>query len=183
MTETTEAQDATTDDVQDTTTDQTATAQDAAPDQPTGFDALPKETQDEIRALRRENAKYRKAAKDAADAEKTELERLTSERDDFQRRYEQLEATYRETRAEAAFVDAATKANARSPKTLFRAYRSDIAYDDDGAPTNIAELVARLQNDEPDLFRVASGDGGKGGGTGNTTDFNAMIRRAAGRKG
>ena len=184
MTDTTQAQDATTDDVQDTTAaDQAETAQDATTDQPTGFDALPKETQEEIRALRRENAKYRKAAKDATDAEKTELERLSGERDDYKSRYERLESQYRETRAEAAFIEAATKANARSPRTLFRAYRADVAYDDDGAPTNIADLVATLLKEEPDLFRIPEGDGGKGGDSVANDDFNTMIRRAAGRKG
>lgn len=167
------------DDAQDATSpDNTqAPAQDATP---TGFDALPKETQDEIRALRRENARYRKAAKEAEDAEKTELQRLTGERDDYKGRYEALEAKYRESRAESAFIEAAGKANARSPKTLFRAFKSDIEYDDDGNATNVADLIATLQQDEPDLFRHPEGDGGKGK-TPTSNDMNALIRKAAGR--
>lgn len=176
---------------QDATTDTESTAQDAAEQQdttqeqqPTGFDALPKETQDEIRALRRENAKYRKSVKDYEDANKSQLEKLESERDDYKGRYESLELKLRDSAAESAFIDAATKANARAPKTLFRAYKSDLEFDDDGAPKNIAAVLKTLQKDEPDLFKAASGTsdaGRRGDATGNTLDMNEALRELAGK--
>lgn len=145
---------------------------------PTGFDALPKETQDEIKALRRENAKYRTAAKDREDAGKSELEKLTGERDDYKNRYEALDAKYRESRAESVFTNAATKANARSPRTLFRAIKSDLEFDDQGAATNIDALIEALQKDEPDLFRTVEGDGGKGRSSmASGNDLNGLMRK------
>lgn len=141
---------------------------------------------DEAKKLRSEAASLRKRLKEAEgrvqqfeQAAKTDLERLTEERDAYKSRAEQLETQMREARAETAFLDAATKARARSPRTLFRAYRDAVEYGDDGQPTNIDALLAHLQADEPDLFAgpmPGRGDGGKQGPAPDTTDVNALIR-------
>ena len=116
------------------------------------------------------------------DADKTELERLTGERDTYKSRYEALEAKYRERTAETAFLDAATKANARAPKTLFRAYKSDLAFDDDGNVTNLADVIAKAQADEPDLFKSSTGradNGQKGESATDTLTMNDALRGLA----
>lgn len=181
MTDQTQVQDtATNDAAQDVADDQQqGTAQDATTPTPTGFEALPPETQKEIRALRSENAKHRKALKEFEDAQKTELERYQSEAEDYKTRYETLSAQLRDTKSESAFLDAATKAHARAPKTLFRAYRSDLEYDDDGNVTNLDAVLAKAQEDEPDLFVKSTGsaDGGRRGETSTEKmDMNDALR-------
>lgn len=182
MTDQTQVQDTATDDAaQDVADDpQQGTAQDATT--PTGFDALPPETQKEIRELRKENAKHRAALKQFEDAQKTELERITGERDTYLSELETLRATIRDTQAESAFLDAAQKANAVAPKTLFRAYKSDLEYDDDGAVTNLAAVIEKAQADEPTLFRQSTGsaDGGrKGEATTDKLTMNDVLRGMA----
>ena len=116
------------------------------------------------------------------DADKTELERLTGERDTFKSRYEALEAKYRERTAESAFIEAATKANARAPKTLFRAYKSDLDFDDDGNVTNLADVIAKAQADEPDLFKSSTGradNGQKGESATDALTMNDALRGLA----
>lgn len=183
MTDTDTTQDVNTEvDAQDADTDTTHQANEREQDsQPTGFDALPKETQDEIKALRRENAKHRKALKEREDAEKTELQRLADANGELTQKYADLESKYRNTVAESAFTEAATKANAIAPKTLFRAYRDDLEFDDDGSVTNVEAVIEKARKDEPGLFRTNSADGGKGSPVSNQ-DMNQLIRRAAGRK-
>ena len=182
MTDQTQVQDtATTDAAQDVADDQQqGTAQDATT--PTGFDALPAETQKEIRELRKENAKHRAALKQFEDAQKTELERITGERDTYLSELETMRAAIRDTKAESAFLDAATKASAVAPKTLFRAYRSDLEYDDDGAVTNLAAVIEKAQADEPTLFRASTGsaDGGrKGESTTEKLNMSDVLREMA----
>lgn len=120
---------------------------------------------------------------DQEDAQKSDLEKLTGERDDFKTRYETLEAKYRASIAESAVKDAATAAGAISAKAVFALIRDDVTYDDDGQPENVAALIEKAQTDEPALFRKAAGrgDGGKGNGHVESSDMNALIRRAAGR--
>ena len=149
-----------------------AMAQDARPNE---FDTLPDWAKSEIETLRKRSATYRTKAKELEgaslrlkeieDAQKTEAERLQSERDEFRAKYETLAAQLRDTQAESAFLDAAQKANAVAPKTLFRAYKSELEYDDDGSVTNLAAVIEKAQADEPTLFRASTGsaDGGRKG--------------------
>lgn len=184
MTDQQQAQDAhvsDADDAQDATSqdDSQASAQDATP---TGFDALPKETQEEIRALRRENAKHRKALKEYEDAQKSELERYQSQAEEYKSELDTLRQQMRDNAAESAFLDAAAKANARAPRTLFRAYKSDLAFDDDGTVTNLDAVIAKAQEDEPDLFRSSTGradNGQKGEAPTDDMNMNDVLRGMA----
>lgn len=183
MTDQQQVQDTATDDTPDVSNDEPqATEQDSTP---TGFDALPKETQDEIRSLRRENAKHRKALKEHEDAQKTDLERLTGERDEFKTEYERLVSELRDLKSQGAFVEAASKANARAPKTLYRAYRDALEYDDDGNVTNLEAVIAAAKADEPELFKPATGtsDAGRPGDSpGGTRNVNDLLREMAGQR-
>lgn len=135
--------------------------------QPTGFDALPKETQNEIKNLRRENAGYRTKVKGFEDASKTELEKVAGERDDFATKLQASEDRYRASTARASVIEAATKVNARSPQAVYALARDQITFDDEGKATNVETVVKAIQNDEPDLFRKANGTA-DGGATGST---------------
>lgn len=117
-------------------------------------------------------------------AGKTELEKLAGERDRYKSELEKLTDQFREARSESSFLDAATKASARAPRTLFRAYRDQIEYDRDGNPTNIAAVIEAAKADEPDLFKPATGTsdaGRQGDSAGGKGDINALFRQLAER--
>lgn len=174
--------DSTTADVQDT---DAGAAQDATngtsgqDSQPTGFDALPPETQAEIRKLRKENATARKRLEEFENAGKTELERRDAALKAAEDRASTLEGRLRDLSARSAVTDASTKANAISPRAVYALIQSDLEFDDEGKPTNVDALIKQAQKDEPSLFRAAagSGDGGKGNEpVGGKRSLNDLIR-------
>lgn len=174
---TADGQDPNADAAQDATTAQ-AGAQDA---QPTGFDALPPETQKEIRALRKEAAGYRKKVEDYEAANQTESDRRQAALKAAEDRAATLESRLRDLSARSAVTDAATKANAISPRAVYALIKPDLEYGDDGEPTNVDALLKQAIKDEPSLFRAAngSGDGGKGGATGSVGNINDVFREMA----
>jgi len=139
--------------------------------------ALEKERSDRKKFERDLKAAQKRIA-EFENANKSELERLSEERDTFKTELEQIQQRYRETLAETAFVDAAQKANAISPRLLFRAYRSELAYDEDGQVTNLADVLDKAKADERALFKNGSGDGGKSGPI-TGMDMNAALRDMA----
>ncbi len=183
MTDTTtaQAQDATADEAQDATTSK-ASGQDS---QPTGFDALPPETQAEIRKLRKEAAGYRKKVEEYEASNQTESERQQAALKAAEARAATLETRLRDLSARSAVTDAAAKANAISPRAVYALIKPDLEFDDDGEPTNVDTLIKQAIKDEPDLFRAVagSGDGGKGNGRATNTgnDLNSLIRAGLGR--
>lgn len=118
-------------------------------------------------------------------ATQTESERLTGERDRYKTEAERLTEELRNTRSESAFLEAARDAGARAPKTLFRAIRDQLDFDKAGNPTNIAEVIAAAKDDEPDLFKPASGSsdaGRRGDGAGGNLTINDVFRELAGQQ-
>ncbi len=180
---TAEVQDATAGAGQDPTTNESGKGgQDS---QPTGFDALPPETQAEIRKLRNENAKARKQIEGFENANKTEIQKRDDALKAADQRATAAEQRLRDANARSAVTDAATKANAISTRAVYALIRSDLEFDDEtGEPTNVAALLKAAQRDEPSLFRAAngSGDGGAGGGVGGDsnvkTDLNTLLRQS-----
>jgi uncharacterized protein YhaN len=150
---------------------------------PTGFDALPPETQAEIRKLRKEAATYRKKAEEYENLTKTEAERRESALKAAEDRAATLEARLRDLSARSVVTEAATKANALSSRAVYALIQSDLEYDDTGNPTNVDALVKQAIKDEPQLFRASagSGDGGKGNGQPNTQSLNDLLRVGLGR--
>lgn len=118
------------------------------------------------------------------DERKTDQEKLLTRAETAEAELAKLQTEVRETRAESAFLDAAREAKARAPKTLFRAYKSELAFDDDGKVSNLAAVIEKARKDEPELFRAAdgAGDGGKNTpSTDGTFNMNQAIADRLGR--
>jgi hypothetical protein len=151
--------------------------------QPTGFDALPPETQKEIRALRKEAAGYRKKVEDYEAANQTESDRRDAALKAAEDRAATLETRLRDISARSAVTDAAAKAKAVSTRAVYALIRDDLEYGDDGAPTNVDALIKAAIKSDPELFDLraanGSGDGGKGGATATTGNMNDFIREMA----
>lgn len=175
---TAEAQDAGAGAAQDATTP--GSGQDS---QPTGFDALPPETQKEIRALRKENAEARKRISTFESANQTELEKREAALKAAEDRATALETRLRDLSARSAVTDAARDAKALSPRAVYATIRDDLEYDDDGMPVNVASLIKQLVKEEPALFDLraanGSGDGGKGAPAANANSINDVFREMA----
>jgi hypothetical protein len=152
---------------------------------------------DDLTALKSALDKERKAARDASkqlkslqaeldqlrNAGKSEEEQREAALKSLQTEAERWKTRALESAARVAVSDAAAKANAIEPAAIFALVSRDIDYDDDGQPTNVADVIANARKAYPGLFRAAagSGDGGKGGTGAEANDMNALIRRAAGR--
>lgn len=139
---------------------------------------------DDLKKVRSEAASLRKRLKDA-EAKLSQFEQANQSEDEkIAQRLQQAEerATAAESRLRAeigrrAVTDEAAKQGAISTKAVYALIRDDIAFDDDGEPTNIADLITQAKKDDPALFRAASGsaDGGKGGQT-IKSDVNESLR-------
>jgi predicted nucleic acid-binding Zn-ribbon protein len=175
---TAEAQDANADAAQDATT--TGSGQDS---QATGFDALPPETQAEIRKLRKENATARKRLDEYEAKNLTELEKREAALKAAEDRASTLETRLRDLSARSAVTEAARDAKALSPRAVYATIRDDLEYDEDGTPNNVDSLIKQLVKEEPALFDLraanGSGDGGKGGASQNVGNVNDLFREMA----
>lgn len=128
-------------------------------------------------ALDKERARAKQAEKDLRSAnarlseieskDKGDVERLTGERDTAATRAETAESKLREATASVAVFDAATKANARDARAMYRIVRDDLEFDDDG-PTNVDAVITQAKKDFPTLFQAAGGSGDGGAGTTKT---------------
>lgn len=131
-----------------------------------------------------------KQFEDTENASKTDLQRALDKAADLEKRYGDAVGDLQRERAEKAIRDAAASAGARADRlaSVYRLVREDVAYGDDGKPTNVAALVAQARTDAPEFFQAVtgSGDGGKGGaGVGNDPNaaINAALRQMSGRAG
>lgn len=159
---------------QDSTKTNDAGEQDS---KPTGFDALPKETQDEIRKLRRESAGLRTKVQQFEDANKTELQKREDAIKAADGRASAAERRLQDANARSAVTDAATKANAISTRAVYALIRADLDFDDDGEPTNVSALIAQAKKDEPSLFRAAAGSGDGGVRSGDMREISPGLDR------
>ena len=120
-------------------------------------------------------------------AGKSEEERRDADLKTAQTRADAAEQRLQTANARVAVTDAATKANATSIKAVFALVRDDLEFDDEGEPTNVAELIATARKDEPTLFRASSGsgDGGKGANDRSSPekqDLNSLFRTLASQR-
>jgi hypothetical protein len=124
---------------------------------------------------------------DLEDRDKSELEKVTGERDRLIKDLEAREARLRILTASEKVAAAATHANAIEPAAVFKLVRDDLTFDDDGQPTNVADVVADAKKQYPAMFQAASGSGDGGRGNNGKTNvdapaaFNQLIRQAAGK--
>lgn len=110
-----------------------------------------------------------KAQKAAADAEARALA---------------AETQLQQFRVGLALTRMAADARAIDPSLVSQlADLTQVQYDSNGEPTNLKELVDGIKKAHPILFGAGAGsaDGGARGGTPQTSDMNALIRRGAGR--
>lgn len=116
------------------------------------------------------------AAKSEAQKLAEQLTKLSAERD---RALADLAA--RDVRE--AVVAAAERSGARRPMAVYRLISDDLDLDEAGKPVNVAKLIDGLKKSDPDLFRTnGTADGAaRGVAPSASADFNATIRRAAGR--
>jgi flagellar motility protein MotE (MotC chaperone) len=123
---------------------------------------------------------------DLEDRDKSELEKVSGERDRLIKDLEAREARLRILTASEKVHSAATKANAIEPAAVFKLVRDDLTFDDDGAPTNVSEVVAEAKKQYPAMFQASSGSGDGGRGNNGKTNvdgaatINQLIRQASG---
>src|SRR5690606_19794129 len=130
--------------------------------------------------------KKERAAHKAAKREVTRLEGelrdalAKSDNSELEGKIADLERKLRDATSKNAITEAATAANAISPKAVYALIRDKVEIDDEGNATNVAELVEALRNDEPTLFRAAGGslDGGARSGSTRVEPKNPTERMA-----
>lgn len=131
---------------------------------------------EKLRPFEKEARRLEKELKAIKDAELSETERLKQTLEERENELAQYRTEIRTNRAREAAVQAA--ANAINPEAIWRMVRSDVTYDDDGNPENLAELVSAVKADMPELFRSPNGsaDGGVGSGASTAMDLNDALR-------
>lgn len=183
MTETTTtAAETATDDTSTTTT--TGAETDATTTTPTGDEHDPARAKALIDKLRAESKDAKATAKaladaqarlDAIDAEKlSESERLQKERDEATAKAAEADQRLREQAIRlAVYGQRDTLGLASADLAIAALDRSAVTFDDQGQPTNVADLLTALIEREPILkgtpvttTRIPSTDGGAGGGEG-----------------
>lgn len=148
-------------------------------------------TQSEVAALRKENANARQRIRAlegqinaAQQASMTDLERAQARVAELERQISEATIREQDRNVRLAAVEEATRLNFRSPDLAYRLIdRAEIDFDADGAPKNVAKLLKAIIDRAPELVKGSGADfgGGNRGQTAATPDFNAAIRRAAGR--
>lgn len=113
-----------------------------------------------------------------------EAERTAKERDDLKSTNERLTAELRQERLTNAVITAAARLGFADPADAVRLI--DVEYDDDDRPRDVDNKLAALLKAKPYLASAAarpsgSADGGNAGAASTGTDFNAVIRQAAGK--
>lgn len=144
----------------------------------------------DAREARQQAARYR-TERNAARQTLTEAQRAnetaeqTAQREaqEAEQERERLRQENRTLKVGAALTSAATDAKAFNPARVAEMLDAKVELDDDGKPTNVAQLLKDLRKSDPYLFKRASQDGGEGnGGDGAPTGtMNDTIRSMARR--
>lgn len=150
--------------------------------------------QKDAQDARTEAARYRterntaaQQAQEAQRANETEQERVQREATERQERLEALERENRTLKVGGAIRTAAEGAKAHNPTLVASMLDAKVTLDDQGAPTNLQDLLRDLRQSDPYLFKRADNDGGQGTGqegqpTGNMNDtIRSALRARQGR--
>ena len=118
------------------------------------------------------------------DKDLPEADRTAKERDALKTDNERLTGELRQERLTNAVIMAASRLGFADPADAVRLV--DVEYDDDDRPKDVDAKLAALLKAKPYLASAAartsgSADPGNAGGASTGTDFNADIRRAAGK--
>jgi hypothetical protein len=135
-------------------------------------------TDDEINEIVQRRLK--RATKDAEEkAQLSKEELLQRERDDARNEL-------RVSNARDAFITA-TKIDYGKASRLFRMYKDEIEFDDNGKPTNLADVIKTAKSEWSDLFKPEKpgagdlGDGNDDDGKSTSGGMNQRLRNATGR--
>lgn len=141
-----------------------------------------REAREQAAKYRTERNTYQQQVQQHQQANETAEQKAERERAELQAERDRLATEVREIRVGSAAQQAAEKAQAFNPATVYGLIKDRIQVNDEGAPTNLDSLVADLKRTDPYLFKRVTADAGAGqdGGT-VPQDMNAAIRRMAGR--
>ena len=147
-----------------TTTDDQSQADTTEQSQADGAEK-PKSEDPELKRARAEAAKYRtelrkfeKAEGERKRAEMTEADKLKADRAAFDAERQAFAQSQRDFTAKQQVIEEARKAGFKvSPDRVFALVKSDIEFNDDGAPTNVRDVVTALAQAEPGLIGAANG--------------------------
>jgi hypothetical protein len=104
------------------------------------------------KALEAKLAEYQKRDQEAENAKLGDLEKAQKQAAELAKQVE----VYRKAAAVSELKVAAKDAGAISVNAVVAILAGQIEYGDDGAPTNVAELLKGLTQDEPQLFKSAT---------------------------
>ena len=120
---------------------------------------------EKAKELRSEAANLRKRLKafEAADearkqAEMTEADKLKADREKFETERTTFAQSQRDFTAKQQVIEEARKASFKvSPERVFALVKAEIEFNDDGAPTNVRDVVTALATAEPGLIGASNG--------------------------
>jgi hypothetical protein len=138
-----------------------------------------RKVQSELAEARRDAAAYRKARQEAEEAKLSDLEKAA-------KRAEAAEASVQALRQRIGATElkiAAQAAGIIDTDIAAALLSSKVEYGADGEPTNIAELVAGLKKDKPNLFPAMNGRNGPAQPQNPSSGGAANPGRAAGNGG
>ena len=139
----------------------------------------------EKKALQAEKREREEAEKQKAKDELPELDRLKADNTELREANTKLVAQLQKQSLEMAASQAATRLGFREPADAIRYVDQDaVTFSDDGAPTNVDELIKKAAEARPYLLAVTDFGGGQRGTSpaAGPTDMNAIIRKAAGKQ-
>lgn len=141
------------------------------------------EARQEAARYRTERNTYQGQVQQFQQQNETDQERANREAQETQQRLEKLAQENRDLKVGAAVRQAADKAKAFNPTTVYGLIGSKVETDDQGNPTNVDELLKDLRQSDPYLFKRATADAGQGAGEQGAPalNMNDAIRAAAGR--
>lgn len=141
----------------------------------------------DAREARQEAARYRTERNQAVQQvttltqqNETDAERQQREAQERQERLDALERENRTLKVGTAIQEAANAAKAYNPALIASMLDARVTLDDQGAPTNLQDLLRDLRQSDPYLFKRANGDAGEGNGQEGqpTGTMNDVIRSA-----
>lgn len=133
---------------------------------------------------RTELSRLQAAQRTAEQSQLTEAQRAEQRLIELEQENAQLRERETERELAASIREAAGRAGFRNPELAVRLIdRAAIEAGEDGRPRNLLALTRAVLERDPYLARTTDFGGGDRGASPRGDDFNAIIRRAAGRPG
>lgn len=124
-----------------------------------------KEAREEAARYRTERNTLQQAEQERQRANETEAQRLERERQEQAQETDRLRRENEDLRKGTAVREAAERAKALNPSTVYALIRDKVTLDDQGKPNNVDALLKDLRKTDAYLFaRGANADAGEGNG-------------------